>query len=124
MLSIVTSAALICLGSLAVGQGLLALCGARRWSWLAPPVGVAALILLAVPALHVPGRAATAAVAMLLATLCGIVLWARRPEHRPPLDGVVAAIPVALLVLVPFIASGRAGTLGVSFANDMAGRPP
>jgi hypothetical protein len=119
MLALLLSAAVTCLGSLALGQGILALCGARGWSWLAAPVGVSAMILLAVPAIHVPGRATTVAVAMGALILAGLILWVRRPAHRPPLGDVLAGLPVALLVLVPFAANGRAGTLGVSFDNDM-----
>ena len=72
------------------------------------------------PALHVPGRSATTAVVGALATLAGVILWIRVPAQRPPLRELAVALPVALLVLVPFAASGRAGTLGVSFDNDMS----
>jgi hypothetical protein len=118
---ILLSLALTCLGSLVLGQGVLALCGAREWSWLAAPVGLATMILLAVPAIHVPDRAATTAVLTAVLVVAGLVLWACRPAQRPPLADLLAGLPVALLVLVPFAASGRAGTLGVSFDNDMAG---
>jgi hypothetical protein len=121
MLALLLAAAVTCLGSLILGQGVLALCGARVWSWLAPPVGVAAMILLAVPAIHLPGRSVTVSVVTGVLILAGLVLLIRRPEHRPPLGGLLAGLPVALLVLVPFAASGRAGSLGVSFDNDMAG---
>jgi hypothetical protein len=77
------------------------------------------MILLAVPALHVPGRSNAVAVVIGVVIVGALSLWARRPEHRPPLADLVAGLPVALLVLVPFIASGRAGTLGQSVNNDM-----
>jgi hypothetical protein len=118
---ILLSLVIVCLGSLVLGQGVLALCGSREWSWLAAPVGLASMILLAVPAIHVPGRAATTAALTALLIVAGLILWARQPAQRPPLADLVAGLPVALLVLVPFAASGRAGTLGVSFDNDMAG---
>ncbi|HEY4450083.1 MAG TPA: hypothetical protein VGN13_00635 [Solirubrobacteraceae bacterium] len=120
MLSILLSAAITCLGSLSIGQGAMALLGARRWTWLSAPVGVALMILVAVPAIHVPGRALTVAIAMFVLIAAGIVLWVVRPAHRPPAAGLLAGAPVVLLVLVPFAASGRGGTLGVSFDNDMA----
>jgi hypothetical protein len=119
MITLLLCATLTCFGSLVLGQGVLALCGARQWSWLAPSVGVAVMILIAVPAIHLPGRSATVAVVMAICIAAGIVLWVRCPAHRPPLPGLLAGFPVALLVLVPFAASGRAGTLGVSFDNDM-----
>jgi hypothetical protein len=97
----------------------MAICGAREWSWLAAPVGLSTLILLAVPAIHIPGRSATSAAVTAVLILAGILLWIRRAQHRPPLAGVLAGLPAALLVLVPFMASARAGTLGVSFDNDM-----
>src|SRR5580700_10732213 len=120
MLELLLAAAATCLGSLALGQGVLAICGARQWSWLAAPIGLAALILLAVPAIHVPGRAATMAVVAAVLTVAGLVLWIREPAQRPPVADLVTGLPVALLVLVPFAASGRTGTLGMSFDNDMA----
>ncbi len=120
MPALLLSAAATCLGSLALGQGVLALCGAREWSWLAAPVGLSALMLLVVPAIHVPGRAVTVAVVTAAAILAGLILWIRRPRSRPPLSGLLAGLPVAVLVLVPFAASDRTGTLGMSFDNDMA----
>ena len=120
MLPLLLSAAVICLASLSLGGGVFALCGAKRWSWLAAPVGLAVAILIAVPALHVPGRSATTAAVGALLTLAGVILWVRVPAQRPPLGELAAGLPVAVLVLVPFAASGRAGTLGVSFDNDMS----
>jgi hypothetical protein len=116
---IVISASLICAAALLVGQVALRLCGAGRWSWLSPAVGVALLMLVATPALHLPGRSITVAVVLAL-LVAGCTLAAiRDPALRPPLGGVVAALPVGLLTLVPFAASGYAGTIGVSFNNDM-----
>jgi len=114
------SAAVTCIGSLALGQGVLALCGARQWNWLAAPVGLAAMMLVAVPAIHVPGRAVTTAVVTAMLLAGGIALWIRRPAHRPPLADVLTGLPVALLALVPFAASGRVGALGMSFDNDVS----
>ncbi|MCU1488987.1 MAG: hypothetical protein JWM85_392, partial [Acidimicrobiaceae bacterium] len=119
MFALLLAAGVTCLGSLVLGQVVLALCGVRGWSWLAPPVGVAVMILIAVPAIHLPGRSATSAAVTAVMVAAGLVLWIRRPEHRPPLGDLLAGLPVALLVLVPFAASARAGTLGVSFDNDM-----
>lgn len=119
MAAILLSIVAVCLGSLILGQSLLAMCGARSWSWLAPAVGVAVMILLAVPAIHLPGRSTTVAVITAVLIVAGLALVLRRPEQRPPIGGILAGLPVALLVLVPFLASGRAGTLGVSFDNDM-----
>ncbi len=97
------------------------MCGATQWSWLAAPVRFAVMMLLAVPALHVPGRSMTVALVIAALIVAGLVLWVRRPMHRPPLGQLTAALPVTLLVLVPFAASGRVGVLGVSIDDDMGG---
>jgi hypothetical protein len=119
MPELLLAVAATCLGSLALGQGVLALCGAREWSWLAAPVGLSTMILVAVPAIHVPGRAITVSACLAVLLAAGLLLWLRRPPQRPPLGALLAALPVALLVLVPFAAAGRVGTLGMSFNNDM-----
>jgi hypothetical protein len=115
-----TCAALICVAAPIVGQVILRLCGVSSWSWLAPAVGISALMLGAVPALHTPGRSSTIAVLLALGVAATLVAVILRKELRPPAVGVFAALPVGLLALVPFAASGYSGTLGVSFNNDMA----
>ncbi len=120
MILILLSALIICVASLSLGQAVLRICGASRWSWMAPPVGISILMLLATPARYVPGRATTTALIIAALTVASLVWCARAPGHRPPLIGLGMAAPVALLALVPFIAAGRAGTLGVAFNNDMA----
>jgi hypothetical protein len=120
MILILLSALITCIASLSLGQAALRICGAPRWSWMAPPVGVAILMLLAMPARYVPGRATTTAVIIAVLTVASLVWCLRVREHRPPLLGLVMVAPVALLALIPFIVAGRAGTLGVAFDNDMA----
>jgi hypothetical protein len=120
MLVMFASAALVCAGALVLGQAILRLCGAREWTWLAAPIGLAALLLVAVPSLHMPGRATAVAVVLFAFVLFAGVWVLRDPAHRPPLAGLLAAVPVALLCAVPFLSAGRAGTLGWSFNNDMA----
>jgi hypothetical protein len=120
MLGLLVSAGLTCACAVTVGQLVLRVCGIRPWSWLAPAVGLAAMMVICVPALHLPGRATTTFVLLVVAALAGIALMVRDPQARPPLPGLLAGVPVALLGLVPFATAGRAGTLGVSFNNDMA----
>ncbi len=120
MAATVASAVLVCAGALVVGQGALRLCGVRAWSWLAPAVGVSLLMLLAIPAAHLPGRSVTTTVLIVLAVVAGCVALVREPALRPPLGGVLAGLPTGALALVPFLANGYSGTLGVSFNNDMA----
>lgn len=120
MTAILLSAALTCIVSLALGQAALRLAGAREWSWLAPPVGLSVAMLVAEPARHVPGGSATVAVLLGALTVAATVWCWRVPAHRPPLGGLLAAAPVLLLALVPFLAVGHVGVLGVGFNNDTA----
>lgn len=120
MFAVIVIAAFTCVGALLVGQLTMWICGARSWSWLSPALGLGALILLCVPAIHLPGRAATTFALAVLAVLAGAVLLAAKPAHRPPLGGLIGGAPAFVLGLFPFLSAGRAGTLGVSFDNDMA----
>ena len=119
MFATLVSAGLTCVGALMIGQATLRLCGANSWSWLAPSVGLSVLMLVAIPALHVPGRSSTMAAVLAVLTVAACAWALRNHAMRPPVAGLLAGIPVALMALVPFAAAGRAGTLGVSFDNDM-----
>jgi hypothetical protein len=114
------SAAVTCVVSLALGQAALRLAGAKEWSWLAPPVGISVAMAIAAMALWMPGHALTVTVILGIVTVGALVWCGRDAAHRPPLIDLLAAVPVLGLVLVPFLAAGHAGTLGVSFDNDMA----
>jgi hypothetical protein len=112
----------VCAASLAIGQAALALCGARRWSWLAPAVGLALLCAVCWGTVRLPGDGAvSAAVVVLLVAGSVAYLWRR-------LEGVGEAMrtgaPVALLALtttsLPFITEGHFGILGTSFNPDMS----
>lgn len=120
MASILLSAAVACFGALFLGQAALRLAGAREWSWLAPTVGLSIAMLVAAASMHVPGHSVTVAV-ILGALVLGSAVWCLgSASHRPPLSGLLAAVPVAALVSVPFLAAGRGGILGVTVDNDMA----
>lgn len=120
MAAVFLSAAVTCIVALFLGQAVLRLAGAGEWNWLAPAVGLSLALLVATPTNHVPGRTLTVAIALGLATVAAAVWCLRSPPHRPPLTGLLASIPVALLTLVPFLAAGRGGILGVTVDNDMA----
>jgi len=117
--AVILSAAVTCLVALFLGQAALRVAGAKEWSWLAPMVGLSVGMLLAAPTAHVPGRATTMAIAIGLLALAAAVWCLRSPRHRPPLGDLLAALPVVFLVLVPFLAAGRGGILGVTVNNDM-----
>lgn len=119
VLAVIVAATLTCVGALILGQAACRLCGIRSWSFLSAPVGYALLMLLSVLAIHAPGHASTIAVLLLVLLLAGLALQVREPALRPRATDLLAALPTLLLVLLPFAANGRAGTLGVSFDNDM-----
>jgi hypothetical protein len=120
VIAVLAAAALTCAGALIIGQAACWICGARAWTFQAAPVGLALMMLISVAAIHVPGHTATIAVLLLLLCLAGIALLIRAPEIRPRPSHLLVAGPTFLLALLPFVANGRAGTLGVSFDNDMA----
>lgn len=109
---------LVC--SLFLGQAALRLAGAREWSWLSPAVGIAVGMVISSAAIHAPGRCVTLAIVLGLLTAAAAAWCLRSPAHRPPLADLLAAAPVAALTLVPFLAAGHFGILGVSVDNDMA----
>jgi hypothetical protein len=120
MAATLLSVVVTCISSLFLGQAALRLAGAREWSWLAPPVGLSVGMLIAVPAIGVPGESTTMAVVIAVLTVAAIAWCLRSPEHRPPIAGLVSVIPVVFLTLIPFLAAGRSGILGVTVDNDMA----
>jgi hypothetical protein len=119
MVGILVSAALVCGAALAIGQVAIRLCGCATPSWAAPGVGVSILMLLASPALHVPGRTATTFALIAVVTVACAAACALRPELRPAPLELLTALPLVALILVPFAAAGHGGLLGVSFDNDM-----
>jgi hypothetical protein len=120
MFETLLAALVTCIAALFWGQAILRLCGAREWSWLAPPIGLSALMLICTPAIDLPGRATTMAILVGILTVAALVWCLRDSAHRPPLGGILAAAPIAALVLLPFLAVGRSGILGVTVDNDMA----
>lgn len=120
MLTTLISAVVTCVVSLALGQAALRLCGFRSWNWIAPVVGISIAMMISITAIHAPGRCVTLAILLAGLTLAaGVWCW-RDPEHRPPLPDLLAAAPVAAMVLLPYLAVGRAGIPGVSMNNDWA----
>jgi len=120
LLATLISAGATCFAALFLGQAALRACGAREWSWLAPTVGLSLMMLITAPAIHVPGRTTTLAVLLVLLVGAAAVWCLSSPEHRPPPSGLLAVLPVAFAVQIPFIAAGHAGIQGAGFNNDMA----
>jgi hypothetical protein len=112
----------VCAASLALGQAAIALCGGRRWSWLASAVGLALLCAICWGTVRMPGDGAASAVAVLLLTAASVAYLRGRVE------GAGAAVrigwPAGLIALLaaslPFVVEGHFGILGTSFNPDMS----
>ena len=112
----------ICVASLAIGQAAIGLYGGRRWSWLAPAVGLALLCLICWWTVRLPGDGVASAVVVLVLTVTSAAYL------RGRLDGTGEALrvglPVALGALLaaslPFAVEGHFGILGTSFNPDMS----
>jgi hypothetical protein len=113
---------LVCASSLAIGQAAIALTGVRRWSWLAPAVGLALLCAICWGTARLPGEGVASAVVVLLLTVASVAYLRRRLDGGG--EALRAGAPVALLALLatalPFIAEGHFGILGTSFNPDMS----
>lgn len=122
MLGTYLSTLIVCGASLVAGQAVLVVCGWRRWSWLAPAVGVALLLTVAWATVRLPGEGATAlAVLGVTTAAAAIMLWRVRVEGLA--EALREGIPAAALVLagvsIPFFVEGHFGVLGTSFNSDM-----
>ncbi len=126
MIGTYASAALICAASLLVGRAILALAGSADGPrvWLAPAVGLGALLTVAGFLARAPGHATTATLGLvLLVAAAGGLLWSRgrgRGSGGELLrEGLPAGLLTALVLSIPFAVSGRWGLLGVGFNNDL-----
>jgi hypothetical protein len=111
----------ICAASLAIGQAAICLCGGRRWSWLAPAVGLALLCAVCWGTVRMPGDGVVSAVVVLVSTVAAVAYLRGRVEGG---DAVRVGGPVALGALLatslPFAVAGHFGILGTSFNPDMS----
>lgn len=122
MLGTYASALAVLAAGAAVGQAIFSLCGRREWSWLAPAIGLAALMPIAWLAVRLPGDG-TAAIAA-----AGVALLLSLIRLRGRVKGLATAwragLPVALLALaaasLPFLVEGRFGILGTGLNPDMS----
>jgi hypothetical protein len=112
----------ICAASLAIGQAAIGLCGARRWSWLAPAVGLALVCAVCWGTVRLPGDGVLSAIAVFVLTVAAAVYLRGRVEGTG--EALAAGLPVALGALLatalPFVAEGHFGILGTSFNPDMS----
>jgi hypothetical protein len=112
----------VCVASLAIGGAAMALCGVRRWSWLAPAVGLALLCAVCWGTVRLPGHGAVpAVVALLLSVASAAYLWRGLEGGAEALRaGVAVALGALLATSLPFVAEGHFGILGTSFNPDMS----
>jgi hypothetical protein len=118
--SVFLAAAVTCFAALFIGQAVLRLIGAKEWSWLAPPVGLSVMMLASTPAFSIPGRTTTVAIFLALAAAAAAVWCLSSRAHRPPLLALLALAPLTFLAMVPFLAVGHGGVLGVTVDSDMS----
>jgi hypothetical protein len=112
----------VCVASLAIGQAAIALCGARRWSWLAPAVGLALLCAVCWGTVRLSGHGTVSVVVVLLSAVGSVVYLWRRPEGAGEALrlGAPVALPALIAASLPFIAESHFGILGTSFNPDMS----
>jgi len=112
----------VCVASLAIGQAAIALCRVRRWSWLAPPVGLSLLVALCWGPVRIAGDGIGSALLVLALVAASVVYLWRRIEGGG--EALRAGWPVALAALLaaslPFAVEGHFGILGTSFNPDMS----
>jgi hypothetical protein len=123
MVAVYACTLLIVLASLAIGRAILVALGGPRPAWLSGATGFAALVVIAPLLLRMPGRATTALVVVALVTLaCAwVALSDLRRNGDDWVEGLIAAVVVALVAAIPFAITGRTGVLGEGiYTNDHA----
>ncbi len=108
--------------SLAIGQAAIALCGARRWSWIAPAVGLALLCAVCWGTVRLPGNGAISALAVAALAIAAVVYLQGRVGESG--EAWRAGWPVGLAAIaaasLPFVVEGHFGILGTSFNPDVS----
>lgn len=112
----------VCGASLAIGQAAIALCGQRRWSWLAPAVGLALLCAACWATVRLPGDGLVSAIGVATLVVAALVFLRGRVEGGR--EALRVGWPVALVALLvtslPFLVEGHFGILGTGFNPDMS----
>jgi hypothetical protein len=108
--------------SVAAGQAILLLCGRREFSWLAGPVGLAAILVVGGIAIKLPGHGTAVAIALaalLLGSVIVLALLGGAPGFGRSLPvGLGAGLISVAVASIPFVVNGRVGILGVGLVND------
>jgi hypothetical protein len=108
--------------SLAIGQAAIALCGVRRWSWLAPAVGLALLCAVCWGTVRLPSDGVLSAILVVaLTAAAAIYLRGRLEWERGDVwTGLAVGLLAVLAASLPFAAEGHFGILGTGFNPDMS----
>lgn len=116
------AALIVIVASAAIGAGVLAACGGRRWSWTAPAIGLAGATVVAWWAVRLPGHGLTALLVLAaLAAAAGFLAMRRLRGLREAALEAAPLLAVSLLgVAIPFVAEGHFGVLGTGFNVDMS----
>jgi hypothetical protein len=111
----------ICVAALAIGQAVITLCGRRRWSWAAAPVGLAILCAVCWATVRLPGHGSISAIVVLALVAGSLVYLQGKGVWREAFGvGWPVAILAAFGASLPFIVEGHFGILGTSFNPDMS----
>jgi hypothetical protein len=112
----------VCGASLAIGQASVALCGVRRWSWLAPAVGLALLCAICWGTVRLPGGGAVSAALVAALVVTALVLLRGRVEGGGGAvrAGLTVSLPALAAASLPFLVEGHFGILGTGFNPDMS----
>jgi hypothetical protein len=113
---------LVCGCSLAIGQAAIAACGVRRWSWLAPAVGLALLCAVCWGTVRLPGDGAVSAIVVAVLTIAAVLFLRGRLEWErgDVWTGLAVAGAALLAASLPFAVEGHFGILGTGFNPDMS----
>ena len=112
----------VVIASLAIGQAAIGLCGQRRWSWLAPAVGLALLCAICWGTVRVAGDGVGSALVVVALTVAAVAcLWGRvEGGGKAWRAGWPVALGALLAASLPFAVEGHFGILGTSFNPDMS----
>lgn len=121
MIGTYAAALAVCVAALAIGQAVIALCGHRRWSWTAGPVGLAILCAVCWGTVRLPGHGSISAIVVLLMLAASLAYLQGRGFWREAFGtGWPVAVLAAFGASLPFIVEGHFGILGTSFNPDMS----